>query len=493
MIVNCLRANQVSSLAAKFVIALIMVAVSIGLPQPSTAQTALDDYVAAPDATYGFSLDSTVSGAGYTGYNIDLTSQTWRDPSEITNRTLWEHKMTIAQPDTIFGNTAILLINGGSNPGNFELLNDYALLTGSVVVNLPAIPNQPLQFAGEAFTRTEDEIIAKTFANFLDGGDSEWPLLLPMVKSAVRAMDTTQTHMASQGVTIDNFFIIGGSKRGWTTWLTAAVDDRVSAIVPGVIDMLNMDESMAHHRDAYVGTTVGLIDGYSLAVGDYVLENVMDRLDTPRGQELLAIVDPYEYRDRLDMPKYLVNSTGDQFFVPDSSQFYYEDLIGPKYLRYVPNTDHSLNEEAIAGSLVFYNALAQGLSLPDFSWNVSPDGTSITVNTVDTPLSVLVWEATNPVNRDFRAATFGTNWSSSPLAEQGPGEYMASVSTPPTGATAFMVEMTYLVGGLPLTFTTEVSVVQIPEPASCVQFILGTAFASLGFCRTRRSQVSVPE
>jgi len=35
-------------------------------------------------------------------------------------------------------------------------------------------------------------------------------------------------------------------------------------------------------------------------VSDYVDENIMDRLDTPRGQELLSIIDPYEYRDRLD-------------------------------------------------------------------------------------------------------------------------------------------------------------------------------------------------
>jgi len=38
-----------------------------------------------------------------------------------------------------------------------------------------------------------------------------------------------------------------------------------------------------------------------------------------------------------------MNSTGDQFFLPDNSQFYFQDLPGEKYLRYVPNTDHSMN------------------------------------------------------------------------------------------------------------------------------------------------------
>ena len=45
------------------------------------------------------------------------------------------------------------------------------------------------------------------------------------------------------------------------------------------------------------------------------------------------------------MPKYLHNSTGDEFFVSDSSRFYYDDLQGPKYLRYFPNTGHGLNND----------------------------------------------------------------------------------------------------------------------------------------------------
>ena len=63
---------------------------------------------------------------------------------------------------------------------------------------------------------------------------------------------------------------------------------------------------------------------------------------TPEYQALMKIEEPYQYRHRLTMPKFIVNAAGDQFFLPDSSQFYFNDLPGVKYLRYVPNADHSL-------------------------------------------------------------------------------------------------------------------------------------------------------
>jgi PhoPQ-activated pathogenicity-related protein len=40
---------------------------------------------------------------------------------------------------------------------------------------------------------------------------------------------------------IKKWMIAGGSKRGWTTWTTAAVDKRVFAAVPIVMDMLDLN------------------------------------------------------------------------------------------------------------------------------------------------------------------------------------------------------------------------------------------------------------
>ena len=74
-----------------------------------------------------------------------------------------------------------------------------------------------------------------------------------------------------------------------------------------------------------------------------------------------------------------------------------------------------------------------------------------------------MWQATNPVNRDFRLETFGANWTSPPLSDQGGGHYVAHVTAPATGATAFFIEMKYNVDGVQLTFTTQISTVPLPE------------------------------
>lgn len=41
-------------------------------------------------------------------------------------------------------------------------------------------------------------------------------------------------------LSIEEFYVGGESKRGWTTWLTAAVDRRVKAAIPVVMDLMGM-------------------------------------------------------------------------------------------------------------------------------------------------------------------------------------------------------------------------------------------------------------
>ncbi len=439
--------NRLATLA---VLVLAMAQLAFGTP--------LDDYVAAPDASYRYSLVKTITRPGYTAYVLDMTSQSWRSETEV-DRTAWRHWLTIVKPDNATGNKALLWINGGSNRGSApssadEMFVRVALGSNSVVADLRMVPNQPLNFPDGGRPRSEDAIIAYTFDKYMSTGDEIWPLLLPMVKSAVRAMDTIHSHLSDVTggkLNINKFVVSGASKRGWTTWLTAAVDKRVIAIIPAVIDVLNMDEQMKHHFSVY--------GFYSNAIKDFEDMNIFKRLDTPEGRALTKFIDPYEYRSRYTMPKFVVNSSGDQFFVLDSAQFYFHDLPGEKYLRYVPNTDHSLNTDAVTNLALFYKSILTGSPRPKFSWKVRDDG-AIEVNTQTAPTAVKLWHATNENQRDFRLETIGAVWESTDLGAHGKGTYIAKIAEPKKGWTAFFVELTFNSGiDISYKFTTEVHVV----------------------------------
>ncbi len=233
-----------------------------------------------------------------------------------------------------------------------------------------------------------------------------------------------------------------------------------------MIDVLNFNAQLDHHEQYYEGVTDSIIDGFSSQLQDYTALDVVERRHTPEGEALAAIVDPYAYRDRLTLPKFIVNSTGDEFFVPDSSQFYLDDLPGQTYLRYVPNTGHNVTSGSDAGEsiLAFYQAILNDTPLPQFSWALEDGGTTIRVTTVDAPLQVNLWQATNYASRDFRKSVTGIPWESSSLVSQGSGVYVARVAQPNLGATAFMVELVYSSGfSIPFKFTTQVSVLSAVE------------------------------
>jgi PhoPQ-activated pathogenicity-related protein len=437
--------------------------------------TALDSYVAAPDDSYTWTQVGTINGSGYTAYVLDMTSQTWLTAAEV-NRTQWQHWVTVIKPDTVSSTMAFLNIssgnNGGSPPTSVDsTLAAIATTTNTVVAQVRMVPNQPLTFTGDV-PRREDALIAYNWDKFLTTGEEIWVTRLPMTKAAVRAMDAVEEFCASPAggsLTIDRFVVAGASKRGWTTWTTAAVDARVVAIAPIVIDLLDVEVSFNHHWAA--------LGFWAEAVHDYEDMGIMDWFGTPELQSLWEITDPYSYRTRYSMPKYIINSSGDDFFLPDSSQFYFDDLPDEKYLRYVPNTDHGLGDsDAWNCLLAFYQSVVDGGSRPQFSWTLeSDDSIRVQTNPLDPPSAVNLWQATNPSARDFRKNPYPPRhpaptpvWYSSPLSDQGGGVYVAEVDEPPAGWTAFFVELVYDSGGTnPYKFTTEINVVPYNLPFAC--------------------------
>ncbi len=406
-------------------------------------ETALDRYVKVPDAAYKWSLVKTIHGDGVTAYVLDMTSQTWLTRDEV-DRPEWKHWVVIYKPDTVKHSTALLMIGGGANDGRIpekqEPFNaQIAKKTSSVTIELRMVPNQPLSFFGESRKRSEDSIIAYNWVKHMETGDDRWATRLPMTKAAVKAMDATSEFLKSEAggrLTVDKYVVTGGSKRGWTTWTTGIADKRVVAVMPVVIDMLNMAPSFIHHWRAY--------GFWAPAVNDYVEHGVMDKVETPEFKRLMQLVEPYEYRGRLTMPKFIVNSAGDQFFLPDSSQFYWDDLKGEKYLRYVPNTDHGVTRRSDAADSLaaYYASIINNWKRPDFDWSIAKDGT-ITVRSKVKPSAVKLWQANNPDARDFRLERIGPAYKSSDLTETAPNTWVVAAPKVEKGWTAYFVELTF--------------------------------------------------
>jgi PhoPQ-activated pathogenicity-related protein len=426
------------------------------------AKTALDDYIAKPDPSYAWKLVKTSKGQGFTAYLVDMTSQTWRTPQEV-DRPVWKHWVIVTRPDEMKYDTGMLIISGGGNDGDPPdpakgMAAQLAKMTRSVVVELKMIPNQPLVFGGDGKKRVEDDIIGYTWDKYLATGDPTWLARFPMVKAAVRAMDTVQTLLASEEggkVKLDKFVVAGASKRGWTTWLTGAVDKRVVAIIPIVIDVLNCQKSLAHHYACY--------GFWAPAIDDYENHKICQRLDSPKLTELFTLVDPYMYRHRLTIPKYIVTGSGDQFFLPDSSRFYFDDLQGERFLRALPNTDHSFekSKDSVPSIVAFYQMILDGKPRPEFTWEFLSDS-EVHIHCKDKPMMAILWQATNPDARDFRLESLGAQYK--PTVLTGSGEYVGKVETPAKGWTAWFVELSYPMGLVPFKVTTPVRVTPDTRP-----------------------------
>jgi PhoPQ-activated pathogenicity-related protein len=401
-----------------------------------TPENALQTYLDNGDSSFKWEVQDSTQTEGARLYRIIFTSQTWRD-------TAWNHELTVIVPDSIKYNDALLFITGGSISNSFQPnthkwdesltvgMSNLAKLNKAIVSIIWQVPNQP-RYGG----KTEDELISYTLHNFQNDSDYTWPLLFPMTKSAIKAMDALQEFSASKlNSKVNQFVISGASKRGWTTWLTGAHDNRVKAIAPMVIDVLNMPVNVEYHKVTW--------GDYSIQIEDYVNLGIAQQVATPEGIKVVRMIDPYAYRKNLAMPKMILMGTNDEYWPVDAVKNYIDSIPGENYICYTPNAGHDLGDKKTAlGTLsAFFGTTISNGTYPKLDYLVTQENGKIIVNiTADESrlLDAIVWSATSP-DREFRDKT----WSSVSLGKSAVSNFTYEVAYPASGYLAFYIDLKY--------------------------------------------------
>lgn len=403
-------------------------------PAAITPENALESYLHNGDNTYQWKLVDSFKTDKVATYNLLLTSQTWEN---IT----WVHQLTVFVPAENNYDGALLFITGGSVRDGMPrwkkpddklnlFISGTAVKNKAVVAILSQVPNQPL-FGG----LTEDALISKTLHDFKDDGDYSKPLLFPMVKSAVRAMDAVQEFMKARSHPVTRFVVSGASKRGWTTWLTSAMDSRVQALGPMVIDILNMPRNLTHQIDAY--------GQYSVEIEDYVKLGILDDIRSKSGSAIVTMIDPYSYRKDLDKPKMLFMGTNDQYWVIDNVKNYLDQIPGKTLIHYVPNAGHDLGNgiSAFNALSAFFGLTLNGGNYPADKWKTKVKKHYVEVKMEASPdilKGVKVWYA-NSKDMDFR----DEKWESRDLNISKSPKFTVKENLPRSGYHAFYVDLTY--------------------------------------------------
>lgn len=397
---------------------------------PSTASPLLN-YISKPDSTYAWKQIRGTDLKNAKAIRIELTSQTWQG-------IVWKHNLDVVRPANLRANRPVLLwISGGMSPCPEDLAGAANTLQMPIAI-LSDIPNQPI--CGGKY---EDALIAYTFSQCLATGDTTWPLLYPMTKSVVRAMDALEELGDQCGTPIKGFVVTGASKRGWTTWFAGAVDKRVIGIAPVVYDNLNLTAQMKRQIDCY--------GKYSEAISDYTNHGLPQMLNTADGQAFARTIDPYEFRDRLTMPKLILVGTNDPYWTLQSADLYYDDLIGDKHILYVPNGNHGIqcSKLMLAALGAFSIACAEDKRLPDMCWRYRTAHDSLRLNIRAGGVNgVSVWTAISDT-RDFRKS----KWEERRIDGKD-GVYEFSLPRPESGYAAMFGEVTYEGSPLPFCLST---------------------------------------
>jgi len=425
---------------------LVVVVVLLG---SAPARADLHEYVKKAEPKYEWKLEKTAKSDAGTVYNLHLVSQEWQ-------KIVWEHDLQVfvaanAKP----GKTMILWNQGGKpNIGTAIMGMELSKSAQAPVAMLFGIPNQPL-----FDSLKEDALIAYTFVQYLKSKDESWPLLFAMVKSLVKAMDALQAFAKQEWKTdVEKFVVSGASKRGWTSWLTAAADPRVKAIAPLVIDTLNMGAQLPYQLKSF--------GEYSEMIADYTRAKLVPLPDTAEAKKLWMMTDPYSYRKDLKLPKFIINGNSDPYWTTDALNLYWNDLEGDKWILYIPNAGHDLQQvlddnkkdrtRVGTGLAAFCRHMVKDAPLPKLEWkhDDSEGQMRLVVQCDPAPQGARLWVADGKT-RDFRKS----KWTEQKATVE-KGRVTGLVEVPKEGCRAFYAELDYEIDGIQYHLSTQLRLVE---------------------------------
>jgi PhoPQ-activated pathogenicity-related protein len=218
----------------------------------------------------------------------------------------------------------------------------------------------------------------------------------------------------------------------------------------------------------------------------------MAYLNTPPFDALAELIDPINFNARFEeKPAYIIVASQDEFFQPDSANFFFQDLLGEKYLRVLPGADHAFSStfnvtDVLVSIDSFFHMIVDNIASPTgLHWNLvktaSRNGNAAIVAVSNISPRKVVMYSTNTISttqRDFRlfacytASGYGCyqglTWNATVIAPTNNAYYVASRKAPAAGWGLFFLEFTYEIGGSEFKVTSEVNIVPDTLPfASC--------------------------
>jgi PhoPQ-activated pathogenicity-related protein len=363
---------------------------------------------------------------------VTMTSQSW-------NGQLWRHRLFVYRPTNLdLSNASALMVLSSGRPlddapedaedhrfiGELAMLIPAAETSGTLVAVLSNTLHQPM-FDG----LIENDLLAHSFEQYLHEGIEEQPVVFPLVAAIRRAMDSLQ-HLARERFahTVEFFTLSGLSKRGWGAWLAAGVDLRVKAVVPVMMDFIDIPSQVRHQREVW--------GDISPKLKPFEDRQIFARLDTPRGQALLDWIDPIRWPRCREVAKLLISASNDEYWPFGSAARMMPRLAEESWHSMIANARHgSLDLDAINGAIFAMHLHAADVeSLPSVGCEVTTTSAKLRFDPLvesDHKPDWRLWSATMPT-ADFREAI----WSRAALGQS----QVAKIDTPTKGHLACFLE-----------------------------------------------------